>query len=78
MADIGEPDELDLKIERARRRLDTAHTDLMEAIREALDGGRGPSRIARHAGWTKEYIAKIRDGKTGAKRSQETPGYAPA
>jgi hypothetical protein len=66
MADIGEPDELDLKIERARRRLDTAHADLMEAIREALGTGRGPSRIARHAGWTKEYIAKIRDGKTKA------------
>ncbi len=66
MTDIGEPDELDLKIERARRRLDTAHADLMAAIREALDSGRGPSRIARHAGWTKEYVAKIRDGKTKA------------
>lgn len=66
MAETGEPDELDLKIERARRRLDTAHADLIAAIREALGGGRGPSRIARHAGWTKEYIAKIRDGKTKA------------
>ena len=36
------------------------------AIREALAAGRGPSRIARHAGWTKEYIAKIGDGKTKA------------
>jgi len=66
MVETGEPDELDLKIERARRRLDTAHGDLMEAIREALAADRGPSRIARHAGWTKEYIAKIRDGKTKA------------
>ena len=66
MADADEPDDLDLKIERARRRLDGAHSDLMSAIREALSAGRGPSRIARHAGWTKEYIAKIRDGKTRA------------
>jgi hypothetical protein len=64
MTDATEPDELDLKIERARQRLDKAHADLMAAIREALAAGRGPSRIARHAGWTKEYIAKIRDGKT--------------
>ena len=66
MAETGEPNELDLKIERARKRLDSAHTDLMSAIREALGAGQGPSRIARHAGWTKEYIAKIRDGKTRA------------
>jgi len=66
MTDAGEPDELDLKIERARKRLDSAHAELMSLIREALGGGRGPSRIARHAGWTKEYIAKIRDGKTKA------------
>lgn len=66
MAETGEPDELDLKIERARKRLDAAHADLMSAIREALGASRGPSRIARHAGWTKEYIAKIRDGKTRA------------
>jgi hypothetical protein len=66
MAETGEPDELDIKIERARHRLDSAHADLMAAIREALGEGRGPSRIARHAGWTKEYIAKIRDGKTRA------------
>jgi hypothetical protein len=66
MVEVGEPDDLDLKIERARKRLDTAHADLMSAIRDALGTGRGPSRIARHAGWTKEYIAKIRDGKTKA------------
>ncbi len=64
MAEADEPDELDRKLEQARRRLDTAHADLMKLIREALSDGRGPSRIARHAGWTKEYIAKIRDGKT--------------
>jgi hypothetical protein len=36
----------------------------MATTREALSIGRGPSRVARHAGWTKEYIAKIGDGKT--------------
>lgn len=66
MTETSEPDRLDLKLEHARQRLDMAHADLMSAIREALADGRGPSRIARHAGWTKEYIAKIRDGKTRA------------
>ena len=66
MTDAGEPDELDLKIERSRKRLDATHAELMSLIRESLERGRGPSRIARHAGWTKEYIAKIRDGKTRA------------
>jgi hypothetical protein len=42
------------------------HGDLMAAIGEALDGQPRLSRIARHAGWTTEYIAKIRDGKTRA------------
>lgn len=66
MVERDEPDEFDRKLEQARQRLDTAHADLMKLIREALSAGRGPSRIARHAGWTKEYIAKIRDGKTRA------------
>jgi hypothetical protein len=44
-------------------RLDTAHGDLVAAIREALDGGPQPgSRVTK--GWMKEYIAEIRDGKT--------------
>jgi hypothetical protein len=59
----GEPDELDRKISLARGRLDRARADLMSAIREALSVGRGPTRIARHAKWSREYIAQIRDGK---------------
>ena len=72
MTDAGEPDELDWRIQRARKRYDTARDHLMALIGEALDAGRGPSRIARHAGWTREYIAKIRDkakaGQTGDQR----------
>lgn len=60
----GEPDEIDLKIERARARMDRGRTDLMEAIREALAADRGVTRIGRHAKWSREYIAQIRDGKT--------------
>jgi hypothetical protein len=58
-----EPDEVDLKIERARARLDRARDDLLGAIREALADGRGVTRIGRHAKWSREYIAQIRDGK---------------
>ncbi|GAA0704964.1 hypothetical protein GCM10010193_70000 [Kitasatospora atroaurantiaca] len=31
--------------------------------RHGLVASGGPSRIARHSGFTREYIAKIRDGK---------------
>lgn len=65
-----EPDDLDKRIERARARYDRAHADLMALIREALDAERGPSRIGRHASWSREYIAKIRDGKTGGRKAQ--------
>jgi hypothetical protein len=62
-----EPDELDRRLARARRQYDRAHTALLDTIREALAVGRRPSRIARHTRWTREYIAKIRDGKTGSR-----------
>lgn len=44
--------------------MDRGRTDLMEAIREALAADRGVTRIGRHAKWSREYIAQIRDGKT--------------
>lgn len=70
--DADEPSELDSRLERARDRYDRAYTELLAAIDEALDAGYGPSRIARYARWTREYIAQIRDGKTG--RSKSRPG----
>jgi DNA-binding phage protein len=63
--DADEPDDLDRQLEQDRRALDDAHARLMSTIRTALDQGRGPSRVARHAGWTREYISKIRDGDAG-------------
>jgi hypothetical protein len=63
MADDTEPDDLDKRIERARKRMDAARADLLAAIREALEIGRSPSRIGRYARWSRDYIAKIRDGK---------------
>lgn len=63
--DADEPDDLDREIEANRRALDEAHARLMASIRTALERDRGPSRIARHAGWTREYISKIRDGDAG-------------
>jgi hypothetical protein len=65
MADDTEPDDLDRRISRARSKMDAGRTDLLAAIREALAIGRQPSRIGRHAKWSRDYIAKIRDGKAG-------------
>lgn len=63
--DADEPNDRDRRLERLRGKLDKAHAELMGAIREDLAEGATPSRIARHAGWTREYIGKIRDGKAG-------------
>ena len=63
MAETPEPDELDRKVERARRKMDTGRDELIAAIREALAAGHGPSRIGRYARWSRDYITKIRDGK---------------
>jgi hypothetical protein len=63
--DADEPNDRDRRLERLRGQLDEAHATLMTAIREDLADGVTPSRIARHAGWTREYIGKIRDGKAG-------------
>jgi hypothetical protein len=63
MADEQEPDDLDRRIARARHKMDTGRGELMTAIREALAIGRAPSRIGRHAKWSRDYIVKIRDGK---------------
>lgn len=66
MREPGEPDELDLRLQRRRKKLDEAHAALMAEIREALAANRRPARIARWVEWTPAYIAKIRDGKTRA------------
>jgi hypothetical protein len=71
---LMEPDERLERIRRARGRYDRARTEMFSEIREALaeadalpeDEKRklGPSAIARAASFTREYISKIRDGKT--------------
>lgn len=63
--DINEPNELDRRLARARDSYDRAYTELLATVREALQAGYGPSRVARHTRWTREYIAKIRDDRTG-------------
>lgn len=63
--DADEPDDRDRRLERLRKQLDDTHAEMMSAIRDDLAAGRRPARIARHTGWTREYIAKIRDGKAG-------------
>ena len=50
-------------IQQARTRYEDSRAALFAAIRAALADGVGPSQIARDSGFTREYIAKIRDGK---------------
>lgn len=52
------------RIRKARARLDRARSDLFAEIRVALEEGTRPSEIARAAEFSREYIAKIRDGRT--------------
>ncbi|GAB2683249.1 hypothetical protein [Nocardia goodfellowii] len=47
----------------AREAYDKARAELFSAIRAALEHGVGISAIARDADFSREYIAKIRDGK---------------
>ena len=42
---------------------DRARANLFAGIHKHLKEGRGPSEIARSVDWSREYIAKIRDGK---------------
>lgn len=60
-----EPDDLDRKIDRARKRMDAGRADLLAAINEALEAKRSAIRIGRYARWSPEYIRQIRDGKVG-------------
>jgi hypothetical protein len=66
MADTTEPDDLDRRIERARKKMDAGRSELMAGIREALEIRRTPTRIGRYAHWSPEYIKKIRDGKASS------------
>lgn len=76
-------DEHYTRIEQIRRRLDDAEREasgirdeLYQAIRAAipeLNGGEAKrgvvSEIARRSGFTREYVAMIRDGKYGTKEN---------
>ena len=72
-----EPDDLDKRIDRARRRMDAARRDLMQGIDEALKVGRSPARIARYAKWSREYITQIRDGESGDTPPKRRPPRQP-
>ncbi|UAK36155.1 hypothetical protein K8O92_33295 (plasmid) [Nocardia asteroides] len=56
-------------IRAARAAFDEARAKLFAAIRAALDDGVGPNAIARESQFSREYIARIRDGK-GPKHAQ--------
>lgn len=44
---------------------DEARARLFSGIRRYLDQGESLAKIGRSVDWSREYIAKIRDGKTG-------------
>ena len=50
-------------IARERQTTEEARARFLHAIHDALAAGLGPSEISRASGFTREYIAKIRDGK---------------
>jgi len=51
-------------IRAAREEVRSASADLYAEIRTALGEGHKPSEIARAAEFSREYVAKIRDGRT--------------
>jgi hypothetical protein len=75
MPEDKEPDELDLMLERARRKMDAGRDELLAGIRRSFEAGRKPTRIARHARWSERYIAKLRDGEAAP---EHPPAYAAA
>ena len=40
-----------------------ARTALIDEITAGVAEGMGPSALARHSGFTREYVARIRDGR---------------
>jgi hypothetical protein len=48
-----------------RNEYDRARKALFAGIRTQLEAGESLARIGRSVDWSREYIAKIRDGKTG-------------
>lgn len=77
-------DSLPLRIEQAgqayretKARYEDAREELFDAILDGLDAQDadgtsvyGPSAVARFAGFTREYIARIRDGKVKRGRAR--------
>lgn len=60
---MTEPTDHDKVITKARAEYDRARAKLFAAMKAALDDGVGPSAVARPSKFTREYVAKIRDGK---------------
>ncbi|WP_432003970.1 hypothetical protein [Streptomyces sioyaensis] len=50
-------------VRQAKSAYDQGRLAFFDAIKKALAVGVGPSDLSRDSGFTREYIAKIRDGK---------------
>jgi hypothetical protein len=59
------------ELRKLRDEYDKARERLLAGIKEHLAEGQTPSRIARSVDWSREYIAKIRDGKAGGSKRQD-------
>ncbi|WP_433527742.1 hypothetical protein ACQPZ2_44185 (plasmid) [Nocardia pseudovaccinii] len=63
LSDVTEQTDHAAAIRAARQAYDQARATLFTAIRAALGDGVGPNAIARESQFSREYIARIRDGK---------------
>ncbi|MFG2977737.1 hypothetical protein ACGFYY_32695 [Streptomyces sp. NPDC048331] len=59
----SEYDEARADVRQAKAKYDEARSVFFAAIKKALGLGVRPSELGRDSGFTREYIAKIRDGK---------------
>lgn len=63
LAAMSDETELRAAVRHARAAYDTARAELFTAIQAAIAGGVGPNALARDSAFSREYIARIRDGK---------------
>lgn len=64
MDDIETQDAALADVEAARTKYNEAHRALYAAVRAALKAGHGPSAVGRAANWSREYVTRVRDGRT--------------
>jgi hypothetical protein len=74
----AEIERLRTQLDKATERADRLRDELHQAVRAAFPEVAGKpqkrgvlTEVARRSGWTREYVAQIRDGKVGQKPAKE-------